>query len=174
MNMDGVKIDMVSADQMSEEDRAAVFNQEMCVDAIPDLDILTGHIFDILSYLEKSNTKKMLKTNEAAIKMYLNNKYADTVPYGMITLLMEEEGKEANISRMLRMFEDLRNAKAGKLSLEEAEKILTDDVNEEYLYAKYGSKEAFEAALAKEVRNEQRKKKGDIDLSDIGKISVKH
>ena len=46
--------------------------------------------------------------------MYLNSKYADTVPLGIITLLMEEDTRIENIERLLRMFEQLSRAKAGK------------------------------------------------------------
>ena len=54
-----MKVEMVSPDQMTEEERNNVFNNsEMSVDAIPDLDVLTGHVCDILEYLEKPETKK--------------------------------------------------------------------------------------------------------------------
>ena len=84
----GMKIDMVNESEMTEADRQRVFDRPMSVDAIPDLDILTSHIYEILEYLYKDSTDKLLKSNESAVKMYLNNKYADTVPYGIITLLM--------------------------------------------------------------------------------------
>src|SRR5947207_11679764 len=90
---DNVKVDMVTYDQMSDAERNAILDVEPSVDAIPDLDILTGNVLNILLYLEKPETIKLMKTNETAVKMYLNNKYADTVPLGIITLLMETDTK---------------------------------------------------------------------------------
>lgn len=155
---DQVKVDMVSANEMSAEERNAVFNREASIDAIPNLDVLTGHVFEILQYLEKPEICKLMKTNDTAVKMHLNNKYADTVPLGIITLLMEEDTRDENVERMLRLFTTLRQAKSGNISLEDAEKNLTEEVNNRYLYSKYGSKEAFEQALMSEVKKEQSKK----------------
>lgn len=169
---DQVKVDMVGADEMSMEDRNAVFNREASVHAIPDLDVLTGNVFEILQYLERPEISRLMKTNETAVKMYLNNKYADTVPLGIITLLMEEDARDDNVDQMLKLFESLRQAKSGNISLEDAEKKLTDDVSNKYLYAKYGSKDAFEKALMNEVKNEQSKKgkQNAESLRNTGKV----
>lgn len=172
---DNIKVEMVTADQMTDEDRRAVFDREATVDAIPDLDVLTSRVYEILLYLEKPETCRLLKTNDSAVKMHLNNKYPD-VPLGIITVLLEEDSRIENIERILRIFDSLRKAKEGQVSLEDAEKNLVDDVNERYLYRKYGSKEQFEAELAKEVRNEQRKKNGNNAeaLRNVGKVRIKH
>lgn len=169
---DQIKIEMVGPDEMSEADRNAIFNREASIDAIPDLDVLTKNVFDILEYLERSDIVKLMRTNESAVKMYLNNKYADSVPLGIITMLMEEDAREENVEMMLQMFESLKQAKIGNLSLETAEKNLAEIVNNRYSYAKYGSKEAFERALTNAVKKEQSKKgKQNIEsLSSVGKI----
>jgi len=171
---DNVKVEMVSADQLTDQERRDIFEREASVDAIPDLDVLTGAVYEILVYLETPSVSKLLKTNESAVKMCLNNKYPN-VPLGIITLLLEEDSREENITRMLTMFDSLRMAKSGKLSLEDAEKNLMDEVNERYVYREYGSKENFETALAKEVKKEQRKKNidGATALRNVGKATMK-
>ena len=116
---DGIKVDVVDANHISEADRQAIFNREASVDAIPDIDILSGHVFDILQYLEKPEISRLLKTNISAVKMYLNSKYADTVPLGVITILLDESQRTENVERLLKMFEQLRQAKIGKISLED-------------------------------------------------------
>ena len=174
MNNKDVKVDMVTADQMTDEDRKAVFNREASVDAIPDLDVLTGHVYEILEYLSRPQVKNLLRTNDTAVKMHLNNKYAETVPLGVIGLLMDEKNIEEHVERLLRMFENLRRAKTGDVSLEDAHKELADDVNNRYCYSKFGSKEAFEKAIENEVMKEQKKKgnlkKGDLDYN----VSIKN
>lgn len=173
---DGVKVDMVRADEMSEEERRAIFNRESSVDAIPDLNILTGHVYDILIYLDKSETKKLMKINESAVRMLLNEKYADSVPLGIIDMLMEEENKEENIDRILRIFESLKRVKRGELSIEDGLNNLTDDINDRYCYSKYGSKEEFEKALAMEIHKEQNKSnsKNIEEVKKIGKVKIKN
>lgn len=173
---ENIKLDIVSTDQMTDEERRAIIDREASIDAIPDLDILTGHVYEIICYLEKPETSKLLKKNDSAVKMYLNSKYADTVPLGIITILMEEDNRIENIERLLRLFDQLRKAKSGQISLDDAEKNITDEVNERYLYSEYGSKEAFEAALKKEVTKEQRKKNitGAEALRNVSKIKIKN
>lgn len=173
---DGVKVDLAQIDDIPEEERKRIFDREASVDAIPDLDILTGHVYDILNYLMKPEVKKLIRTNESAVKMHLNEKYADTVPLGIITLLMEEDKRVEHVEMLLKMFTRLKDAKAGKISIEDAEKNLTDEVNQKYLYSKYGSKEAFERALASEVQKERKKQTNDnLDIvKNIGKVSIKN
>lgn len=172
-----VKVDMVKANEMSEEERKAIFDREASIDAIPDLNVLTKNVYDILKYLDKTETKNLMKKNTSAVRMLLNDKYADSVPLGIIDMLMEEENKEENIDRLLRIFESLKQAKLGKISLDNGLDNLTNEVNERYLYSKHGSKEDFERALAMEIQAEQRKKKMDsksVDLKNIGKVTIKN
>lgn len=166
---DQIKIDMVSADNLSENERKSILNREASIDAIPDLDALSGNVFNILCYLEKKETKELMKVNETAVKMYLNNKYADTVPIGIITLLMEENSREENVDRLLKMFGALKEAKKGKISLEDAEKNLSEEINQRYLYSKYGSKEEFERQVAREVQNERSNVE---NLRNTGKVRI--
>jgi hypothetical protein len=176
---DGVKIDVVTADQMSASDVDSVFNRDQIasLDAIPDLDLLTGYVYEILEYLEDTGTKKLMITNETAVKIYLTTKYADTpLPYGIITLLMDEKNRVENVERLLTVFERLTNALDGKVNLEDEDKKFTDEINNRYLYSTYGSKEAFEKALYEEIKKEQRKKNSTNiqELKNIGKVKIKH
>lgn len=174
---DGVKVEMVTEDQMTDADREAVFNREQTVDAIPDVDELSWNVFKILEYLEEEKTQKIMEKNSTAIRMLLNNKYADKVPLGIIDMLMEEEFREENVARVLQIIEYLRQAKLyGNEKLKELDGMLTEEVNQRYLYSKHGgSKEAFERALAQEVRKEQSKKNGQNNQSEMknfGKLMV--
>lgn len=152
MNKD-IKVDIVRPDEigdLSEKERNEIFNREASVDAIPDLDVLTGHVYDILKYLESAETKKLMKQNASAVKMYLNNKYADTrLPFGIITLLMEEEGREKNVEMLMNLFTDLAKAKRGEISLDKAEMNLSDNAYNRHMKPKYGSKEDFAKELSK-------------------------
>jgi hypothetical protein len=173
---DGVKVDMVKADEMTEEERREIFDREASVEYIPDLNILTKHVYDILVYLEKKETVKFLKSNASAVRMLLNEKYAETVPLGIIDILMEEEHREENIDRLLRIFDALKMAKLGKLSLDDGLNKFTDEINNRYLYSKYGSKEEFERALSLEIQKEQRKSNSNniSEIAKMGKVTIKN
>lgn len=177
-NSNGMKVDMVSEQEMTPEQRAMFDEGEASVNHIPNLDILTAHVLEIVEYIESPKNQSLIKQNPSAVTMMFNNKYADTVPYGIITLLMEDENRDENLDRIIKILEALRLAKEGKKSLDDAQKELTEDVYQQYEYSKYGSKEAFEKALAIEVGKERKKGKGRgnnpiINIKNSGKMSIK-
>lgn len=174
---DNIKVDMVTSDQMTEADRKAIFDMKPNIEGIPDLSVITGYIFEILVYLDMPETVTLLKKNNSAVKMHLNNKYADTVPLGIISLLMEESPeREKNVEQILKLFESLQSAKDGKKTLDEVETILAEDVNQRYEYSKYGSKEAFEQALMKGLQKERLKERNkNIEgVKNVGKATIKN
>lgn len=160
MNTNGMKVDIVDMKEAMNDPTADVMEEsEASIEAIPDLDLLTKNIVDILEYLKKPEVKKICDKDDSLIRMTLINKYADSVPLKFIDLFMDKDPvhKAESVERSLRWIEQLAKAKAGKISLEDASKGLVDEVNERYVYSKYGSKEAFEAALQKELILDQKK-----------------
>jgi hypothetical protein len=157
----GVKIEMVSDKEMTSAERQEVFDRPMSAGAIPDLNALIANMYEILEYLYKDSTEKLMKTNESAIKMYLNNRYADSVPYGMITLLMEKDTREKNVEGLLNLFENLSRAKNGEVDLDDVGKDLSETINQRYLYEPHGSKDAFERELMKNIAKEKHQKQID-------------
>ena len=131
---------------------------EMSVNAIPDLEKLSKNLLEILIYLEDPNNKDDIRRNETDVKMMLNNKYADTVPYGFISLLISEKTRAENVDIIVRMLENMKKAKEGTVSLETVEKNFADEINQKYIYSKYGSKENFERELTKMQKNKSKKK----------------
>lgn len=157
--MDRITADIVDIEEMKnrvgQNNTAALDRGELSLDAIPDLDKLTGNILEILEYLEDPKNKRLIATNEGSVRTMLCNQYAETVPYGVITLLLDRENRYENVGRLMRMFEMMNNAKCGKRTLEEVEKEFTEEINHRYIYSKYGSKENFERELQKEIAKEQ-------------------
>ena len=151
--MDKLKVDLVNENEMTADQSNAFNRGSMSVDAIPDLEKLTGYILEVLTFLEAPENRNMVENDESRVKVMLNNQYADKMPYGIITLLMDRENRHENVDRLLRMFENMNRAKRGEVSLDDVEKNLSEEVNERYLYSKFGSKEAFEEALKKEIKN---------------------
>lgn len=154
--MDKIEATLVSAKEMQKNknnpNTMSLDHKEMSIDAIPDLDKLTGYILEILQYLEDPQNQTYIKNNEGPVRMLLNNKYADTVPYGIITLLLDKQNRYENVDRLMRMFEQMNRAKNGHIDLQEVEKNFTEEINDRYIYSKFGSKEEFEKQLQKEMQ----------------------
>jgi hypothetical protein len=160
MNTNGMKVDLVDMKEAMNDPNAEVMEEsEASVDAIPDLEVLTKNLVDILEYLDKPEVKTICAKDDSVIRMSLINKYADSVPLKFIDLFMDKDPvhKAESVERTMRWIEQLAKAKAGTISLEEASQGLVNEVNNRYVYSKYGSKEAFEAALQKELISEQKK-----------------
>ena len=157
----GMKVDMVSMSDALSDPTAQIMGGAdgvASVDAIPDLDALTSNIIEILEYLEEPDVRKILQHNESIIRMSLYNRYADTVPLKFIDLFMEKDPvmKSESIERTMRWIEVLAKVNAGTADLETESQKLVDEVNHRYVYSKYGSKEAFEAALQQELSKEKK------------------
>jgi hypothetical protein len=158
-----IKVDMVDmAEAMNDPNAEVMEKGEASIDAIPDLDVLTAKIVEILEYLELPEVKKVCEKDDSIIRMSLINKYADSVPLNFIDLFMDkdEEHKQESIERTLIWIEQMAKVKAGEADLEEVSKSLVDEVNQRYVYSKYGGKENFEKTLRKELAKEQRKGRG--------------
>jgi len=158
MNIPKAQVSLVSAEEAEQDKNAMNFSRgEMSVDAIPDLDILTGKVLEILQFLEDEKVKKLNRSDPSAVKMMLNNKYLE-VPYGILTLLLEEDKREENVEMLLNMFEKLNMAKAGMADLETIGNNFREEITEKYEYSKYGGKEGFEKELAKNLALEKKNK----------------
>ena len=124
------------------------------VEAIPNLALLTGNVLNILRYLERPDIKNLVETDQMTVKMTLNEMYADSVPYGVIDLLINPEKRKENVKKLLEMFEILNMVKNGDMALDRAEEHITEDLNERYLYSKFASKEEFYDFLKNEKKND--------------------
>lgn len=163
MSGNKIKVDMVDMQEAMNDPNAEVMeNSEASIDAIPDLDELTVNIIEILNYLEKPEVKKICQTNDSLIRMTLINKYADKMPLKFIDLFMDKDEvhRQESIERTLKWIEVMAKIKAGEADLEKESQKLVDEVNQRYVYSKYGGKENFEKALRKELAKDQRKGKG--------------
>ena len=174
------EVTLIKDEEIPDEYKKTLQNNELSVNSIPDIAELTRYVYEILIYLENPDTKKAIERDESAVRMLLCKKYADTrLPFGIISLLMEEDNRVENVNRMLTMFDRLLKAKKGEISLEDVEKKTIDEVNDRYLYSAYGSKEAFEEKLKKEVAANKKKTKNNENKIEkktgkkIGKSNIK-
>jgi hypothetical protein len=162
MDTKNIRVDMVDMKDAMNDEGAEIMGGDSEKEAsVTDLDIvsLTDNIIDILDYLDNPDVKKICAKDDSVIRMALINKYADSVPLKFIDLFMDkdEKRKADSVDRALKWFKSLAKVKAGEADLEEIAQTLTHEVNNTFVYSKYGGKEAFEAALKKELSTEKNK-----------------
>jgi len=114
--------------------------RELSVDAIPDLEKLTQDVLDFLEFYHDPRSKKLRQNN---FPKYLNEMYNrfESMPESMIRLLSDEKNQKTNLTKMLKMFEDLASVKRGEKNIHDAEDEFNEKQNEEYFYPAVGGKD---------------------------------
>ena len=150
----GIKVDMVNMSEAIQDQQGEIIGGgEPSLSSLPDLEKLSGNIFEILEYLEQPDVKKIRDTNESLIRINLINKYADKVPLKFIDLFMEKDDdiRQESIERTIRWIEAFSRAQNGTEDFETVCQNLVHEANHRYAYSKYGGKEGFDKALKKEM-----------------------
>jgi len=139
----------ISFNDMDENDRREM---EVAPDpnAIPDLDILLEKIQEMLTEIELPAMQEFAKINKKEFEKILAHKYMSDIPLSIINLMLEEQRYE-HLERLLNMFDQLRKIKKGDVNIEDAQKNFSEQLNEEYLYKKFGSKENFEKKMTESM-----------------------
>jgi hypothetical protein len=166
----GIKVEMVSENQIPDDEKSALFEKEGNIDAIPDLDILTGQILEILEYFNTPHMIEIMKDEKKNEKVVMDlcTKYADTsMPFGIIKMLAEVKNRKKNVEMIVKLLESLQQAKDGHISLQDAELNIFEDANNKYVYPQYGSKQAFQQALLQDLSKERNK---NIDTANIQEL----
>jgi len=150
--MNNITLEQISENDMTEKQKI-LFDRKLSVDAIPDLDLLTTNVCDILEYLDNPSTVKMLKNNSDVVERTLNNKYADTVPYSILKLLLDRENIVENTKMLISLFERLNDAKTGKKDLVELEKEYAIEMQKKYKIDEIYNKLAQTTNIDMKVKN---------------------
>jgi len=118
---------------------------EMSADAIPDLDVITHEILNMIEFMD---TKEMINKRKKDIEEFtrvLYAKYRDVISTKMIDLLIEDRVKNENVNfkKLIDMFSTMSQIKAGHLDMKQEYEKFTESVNEEYVFKKYGGRDGF-------------------------------
>ena len=158
VNMDDVQNDMQS------NPNALTMNteEEMSVDAIPDLEKLTTDILDFLKFADTNESKLLMKENYGAFQHKVDELYPD-IPYSIVKLLMNDtetaEEKSKNLVKLLEMLSQLSDIKKGNKDMNESFNSFREGLSEEYVYPQFGGKEEFERKLAEDAPDQQMNRK---------------
>lgn len=142
--------------------------EEMDVNAIPDLEKLTADILEFLQYVDEPNTQTLMKENYGAFHQKVDEKFPN-IPYSITKMLLNEdesqEDKSKNLVRLLEMFSTLDQIKQGKKDIKKEFEDFREGISEEYIYPQFGGKEAFEKAVSEDAAKQglNRKEKRKLD-----------
>lgn len=157
---DNISVDVVDyKDAVGDVGEDFFEEKEASVDAIPDMNVLTGHFLDIMIFLEQPEIKAQCKIDDSNIRVGLINKYADSkLPLSIIDMLMEKDEtiRNENIERTLKTFETLLDIKEGRKDLSTISNM-EEELNERYLYTHFGGKQGYLNAINKQMHDEKSK-----------------
>jgi hypothetical protein len=114
----------------------------MSASVIPDLDNMLEDIDTLLDFIEKPEMKHLENTNRDMFERVIINNYHEKLPFKIIRLLMEPERFD-NLSKLLEMFDMLKNVKSGKADVYDEFKKFNEIQNVRYLYPSFGGKDEF-------------------------------
>lgn len=136
----GVKISnkLYTEDEVMKDKNAE--KAEMKVSAIPDLELLLQNIIELVEMMETPEMDTVRQTDKSRYENIIITKYQDCMPYSMIKLLLQD--RHNNLPKIIKMIETLSDVKAGKADINEEYDKFGEKLNEEYLYPKFGGKEA--------------------------------
>ena len=136
------------------------FKLSMTPDAIPDMNNMLQHINSMISFMETPNMKELEKKNKKEFERMVFGKYNAILPIRIITLLVEDDRYE-HLEQLLDMCDTLKQVKSGQKDIQQEFTKFSENMNQKFLYPKFGGKENFEKEMMKKPENKTPEKKSD-------------
>lgn len=136
-------------------------DRKLDASAIPDLERLLDEVLKFLQYINTDEMQKMELADPNGFEQHLDAKFTflSLDHYSIFKMLLDRENREDNVCKLIEVFTVLRRVKTGELDIGRADDEFREEMNEKYLYAKFGGKEQFEKEMAKEEAKKGNKKK---------------
>jgi hypothetical protein len=136
------------------KDKNAIYLNPESGENIADLEKLTTELVKFLEYINKPQMEELQKTDYDAYIKHLESEF-ETFSlhyYSIFKLLTDNkdlEKRDDNVRRLISMIELLSEVKSGKKSMKKSYDMFKEELNEEFIYSKYGGKDKFEAEIKK-------------------------
>jgi len=122
------------------------FIMDFSADSIPNLVELTNNILSLVDFLDKPEIIELEKNDERIYFQSVIEKF-DKVPMSIIRLMMERENRDINLEKLINLIQTLKSVKNGKKNINNAFEQYKSQLEEEYIYPKFGGKEEFEKQM---------------------------
>jgi hypothetical protein len=160
----GVNIqkEIVSIDEAAKDKNGIMMNMNMDNPAnIANLETLTMRVVEFLEYINKDEMVKMETDDPSAFKMHIMDKFIDYFDTNskVFSMLLNKEDREANVIKLINFFELLNDIKNGKKDMNTEWDRFKEEHNEQYIYPKFGGKDAFEKTIAKRAKRQANRKR---------------
>lgn len=119
--------------------------------AIPNIEQLLDKILDFLNYINKESMQKMEATDKIEFDKHLNEHFNEFSEkhYNIFKMLLDSENRATNVAKLFDMLSKLKQVKMGQLDIHQADRDFQEDLNNKFLYPKFGGKEPFEKEILK-------------------------
>lgn len=124
--------------------------------AIPNIENITARVVEMLDFMNTPDMSEMEISDNVKFYQIITSKFED-LPFSIIKLLLEKENRGENIGKLLEMFDILQNVKYGNRNIEDAYNNYKENLNEQFIYPKFGGKTEFERKMAKKARKHMKK-----------------
>ena len=119
--------------------------------AIPNIEQLLDKILDFLNYINKESMQKMEATDKIEFDKHLNERFNEFSEkhYNIFKMLLDSENRATNVAKLFDMLSKLKQVKMGQLDIHQADRDFQEELNNKFLYPKFGGKEQFEKEILK-------------------------
>ena len=123
--------------------------------AIPDIEKLLDNILNFLNYINQESMQELEATNKIEFDQHLNTHFNDFSEkhYSIFKMLLDSENRATNIAKLFDMLSKLKQVKMGRLDIHQADRDFQEELNNKFLYPKFGGKEQFEKEILKNKKS---------------------
>jgi len=145
----------ISEEEIKKNPNAIIYDpfNEHAAPNLPNVPEVLDQIIEILEYMSQDNIKKMKNTDPNGYEMHMETKFekfADRY-YG----LFKKVSSGDDLTPLLSMLEAIEKIKAGKITMEDAEANLGDELAERFVYPKLSKNQSNE--IRNSVKNSRKK-----------------
>lgn len=119
------------------------FKLSMTPNAIPDMTEMLQTVNELLDYIESPQMKHLENHDFKLFETMIYGKFNSRLPMKVISLMVEGDRYD-HLDNLLNMFETLRDVKDGKKNMQDEFQKFNENLNNKYIYDKFGGKEKFE------------------------------
>jgi hypothetical protein len=132
----------IDPSQISEESINAI-KMSMDPSAIPDLGNILEYVDSLIEFVEKPEMIILKGVDYQEFEKRVYQRYNQFMPIKIIGLLIDENERYDNLTKLLDMFDRLENVKRGNSNIQSEYEDFSEKLNEQYLYPVFGGKEKF-------------------------------
>lgn len=131
---------------------------------IVDLEKLTIELVKFLEYINTPKMEELEDTDYDSFVKHLESQFEEfSLHFFSIFKLLTEKGgrskRDENVGKLITLIETLKQVQSGYKDMNSTYESFKEELNEEFIYSKYGGKKKFEEHMAKQNTKKKNKKK---------------